>query len=188
MGELLNKAILYATEKHANQKSRKMEHVPYIMHPLEVSTIIASMTANESAMVAGLLHDVVEDTETPLEDIREKFGDYVAFLVSTETENKRKDRPSSETWSIRKKETIEILKHTDDINVKILWVGDKLANMRSICRTYTVIGDDLFNYFNNTNKNEHKWYYSEIINATKELSDTLAWQELKEKFIYVFGE
>lgn len=187
MSELLNKAICYATEKHANHGARKNENIPYIIHPLEVATIAAAMTDDERVITAGFLHDVVEDTNTKMDEIKEEFGDYVAFLVSSETENKRRDQKASDTWKIRKEESIEFLKNSKDINVKILWVSDKLANMRSIYRTYMRIGDKLFESFNNKNKEDHKWYYQEIINATKELSNKPEWKELNEKFKLVFN-
>ena len=62
----LNKAIIFATEKHSGQV-RKSTTIPYILHPLEVMQILYSMRADTNLMIAGLLHDTVEDTDTSYE-------------------------------------------------------------------------------------------------------------------------
>lgn len=188
MGELVNKAIIFATEKHGCLKTRKLDKIPYIIHPLEVSSIIASMTNNENTIAAGLLHDVIEDTGTTKEEVRDAFGDDVLKLVLSETENKYRSEPSKSTWKRRKQESLDILKNTDDINVKILWVGDKLSNLRSVYRAYKKIGNKLFDSFNNSNPDDHKWYYKTILEYTKELENEDAWKELKRLYCIVFGE
>ena len=67
MSELINQAIVFATNAHDGQY-RKFSAIPYIMHPMEVAAIIASMTPDEHIIAAGLLHDVVEDTDVKIEN------------------------------------------------------------------------------------------------------------------------
>ena len=83
----LEEAIIYATLLHQG-KARKIKNTPYILHPLEVAEIISTMTDDIDIITAGVLHDVVEDTDGTLPEIRNRFGERVAELVSSETENK----------------------------------------------------------------------------------------------------
>lgn len=174
---LFDKAIMFAIKAHEGQK-RKNGGI-YIVHPLEVATIAATLTNDVEVLSAAVLHDTVEDTSVKMEDILNEFGPAVAKLVSSETENKRRDRPASETWRIRKEESIKILFETDDINIKIVWLSDKLANMRSIYREYLLKGDDLWQVFNQKDPNEHYWYYSSIYKGMVGLENTPAYNEYK---------
>ncbi len=97
----LEEAVLYAAVSHAGTR-RKGESVPYILHPLEVMTIVGSITENEDVLSAAVLHDTVEDTSTTREDILRLFGARVAELVEAESENKREDQKAEDTWQIRK--------------------------------------------------------------------------------------
>ena len=84
--ELLNIAIHFATDRHAGGV-RKGTNRPYIGHPLEVMNILNRMEADNNLMIAGLLHDTVEDTETTYMDIKDVFGMDVAALVAAHTKN-----------------------------------------------------------------------------------------------------
>ena len=77
----LEEAIIYATQLHQG-RVRKMSSIPYILHPLEVAQILSTMTDDEDVITAGVLHDIVEDTEGTIEEIEEKFGKRVAELVA----------------------------------------------------------------------------------------------------------
>lgn len=149
----LNKAITFATEKHSGQL-RKSTKIPYILHPLEVLQILYSMRADTNLLIAGVLHDTVEDTDTTLDEIREIFGDDVAELVASNSEDK------SKTWDERKQHTITELAKAD-IRVKMLLLADKLSNIRSIAYDYRNIGDELWKRFN-APKEKQAWYYSGI--------------------------
>ena len=124
----LNKAITFATERHSGQV-RKSTTIPYILHPLEVLQILYSMRADTDLLIAGVLHDTVEDTDTTLDEIREIFGDDVAELVASNSEDK------SKTWDERKQHTITELAKADN-RVKMLVLADKLSNIRSIVYDY----------------------------------------------------
>lgn len=174
--ELVERAIVFATNVHAGMR-RKQSTLPYILHPVEVAAIVGSMTSNEEVIAAAVLHDVVEDTETKSQEIEENFGKRVAQLVASETEDKRKELPAAVTWKVRKEEALEILKNTNDIDVKILFLGDKLSNIRSIYSYWQKEGQNLWKHFNQKDPVEQKWYYYSILNYTEVLSDTLAWKE-----------
>ena len=187
MYEKLNEAICFATECHAGQM-RKMAGTPYILHPLEVAAIIGSVTNNEDVMIAGLLHDTIEDCDTDPKLIREKFGPRVSALVQSETEDKLSDRPAAETWMDRKLESLLMLRLTKDRDVKILWLGDKLSNMRSFAREYRKNGDEIWKCLNQKDPKMHAWYYRTIAELLEELSDTAAYIEYKELVEQVFGK
>lgn len=77
---MMNKAIQFATQAHGNQ-TRKWSDLPYITHPIAVSEIVRSVPHTEEMLVAAVLHDVVEDTDVTLDQVRTEFGDTVAELV-----------------------------------------------------------------------------------------------------------
>lgn len=186
MGLLLDKAIVFAVNAHRGQL-RKGSNAPYILHPMEAAAIVAAMTDDEEVIAAAVLHDTVEDTAVTLDEICEQFGKRVAELVAAESENKREDKPAASTWKIRKEETIEHLK-TAPKEVKMLTLGDKLSNIRSICRDYEAQGDALWQRFNQKDKNEHRWYYKSIADCLSDLCEYPAYKEyvfLAEK---TFGE
>ena len=106
----------------------------------------------------------------------------------TETENKRRNQRPEDSWKIRKTEAIEYLKQTQDMGAKILYLGDKLSNLKSIYRDYKVQGDAIWQKFNQKDPMEHKWYYSEISNALSEFKDTYAWKEYNELIKLIFNK
>ncbi len=175
MGKLLDKAIKFATEVHSGQL-RKGTKIPYILHPLEAAAVVGTITTDDEIIAGAVLHDVVEDTDTTVEQIRELFGGRVAELVASESEDKREYLSAQSTWKIRKQETLDHLK-TAPIEVKMITLGDKLSNIRSINRDYNFIGDELWQRFNQKDKNEHYWYYQSIADCLTELKDHQVYQE-----------
>lgn len=182
---VVEKAVMFATEAHYGDV-RKGTKTPYILHPMEAAVIAATMTDDKEIIAAALLHDVVEDAGVKLSEIRDVFGDRIAQLVSCETENKRHGMNPADTWEIRKRETIEHMKQETDVAVKIVALGDKLANIRSIYRDQTKIGDKVFDRFNVKDKAKHKWYYTAMADVTKELKETDAWKEYNALLKKVF--
>lgn len=176
---LFEKAIGFAAEAHHGQ-IRKGESVPYLIHPLEVATICATITSDPEVLAAAVLHDTVEDTGAAPEEIERLFGSRVAALVASETEDKRCDLPPAETWRIRKEESLEVLKNATDPGVKILWLGDKLANVRSFRRRQKVCGCGLWEIFNQKDPRQQAWYYRSIVALLSDLADSGAWQELDQ--------
>ena len=175
---MIDDAIIFATKAHAG-KNRKGSTLPYILHPLEAGSIAASMTPNEEVIAAAILHDTVEDTDTTEEDLKNKFGDYVAFIVMNESEDKMKDIPKEDSWLIRKQATISHLKKCEDVNIKIVALSDKLSNMRATHREIIKHGKDFWNRFNVSNAELQKWYYESFLDTCKELKDFDAYKEYK---------
>lgn len=184
--ELFDKAVAFAVMAHSGQK-RKGKEKPYILHPLEVAAIVGAYTNDPEVLVAAVLHDTVEDTETTKEMIRDLFGEHVAALVASESENKREDQPAESTWKIRKQETIDHLK-TASRDVKLICLGDKLANIREIAADYLVEGEKLWERFNQSDPAMHGWYYGEVLIVLEaEFGEIPAIKEYRMLWKSVFG-
>jgi (p)ppGpp synthase/HD superfamily hydrolase len=158
--ELLDKAITYATQKHKGQV-RKGTTKPYITHPLETMSILNYMQADTNLLIAGVLHDVIEDTDGTYEEIEELFGQDVAELVGEHSEDK------SKSWDERKQYAIDELK-VAPIRVKMLVLADKVANLRSMCIDFKKCVYELWERFN-APWDKQAWYYSGIQDALSEL-------------------
>ncbi|MBR3640555.1 MAG: bifunctional (p)ppGpp synthetase/guanosine-3',5'-bis(diphosphate) 3'-pyrophosphohydrolase [Oscillibacter sp.] len=172
---LVERALCFAAEAH-NDVIRKNGVTPYILHPMEVAVIVGSIDPDPELIAAGLLHDTVEDTPVTAERIEAEFGPRVAALVAAETEDKMRDRPADETWRKRKEDSLLVLREGGR-DVKILWLADKLSNMRAFLRDYRKKGDALWQAFNEKDPNEQAWYYRTVAALLSELRDTDAWQE-----------
>ena len=183
--ELVTKAIIFAANAHDGMR-RKKNKSPYILHPMEAAVIVSTMTDDQEVIAAAALHDVVEDAGIKMETIEEIFGARVRALVQSETEDKRADRPPMETWKIRKEESLLVLKNTEDLDVLRVWLGDKLANMRSLYREWKNEGNAMWNNFNQKDPEMQAWYYGTIAEYTSKLSDTSAWIEYKTLTEMVF--
>ena len=184
--KLLDRAIVFATKAHSGTL-RKKDGIPYILHPMEVASIAGGITTDVEVLKAALLHDTVEDTNVTLDTIKSQFGDRVAALVASETEDKRRDRSPAETWMQRKVESLAALRNAVDPGVRVLWLSDKLANMRSFARQYEKEGDRMWKDYNQTDPAQQAWYYRTIEALTSDLKDTNAWKELRALNARVFG-
>lgn len=187
MMELVSEAIVFAVQAHDGMR-RKQSERPYILHPMEAAVIVGSITSDQHVISAAVLHDVVEDTSITIEEVEARFGKRIRDLVEAETENKREDLPPEDTWRVRKEESLVVLKNTDDLNVLIVWIGDKLANMRSIYREFKEKGNAMWQRFNQKDPKAHAWYYSTIADLTERISYTPAWIEYKKLIELVFGK
>lgn len=174
--DLFERALCFAIEKHSGQQ-RKLVNTPYILHPMEVAAIIGTMTDDRATLAAAVLHDTVEDTDATLEELEEKFGRRVSLLVMTETEEKREGVPPEQTWKLRKLETLAMLEHTEDLSVKMLWLGDKLSNIRSFYRQIQKDGDAVWQKLNQKDPAQQEWYYRSIAECLADLKEYDAYRE-----------
>ena len=172
---IIEKAIGFAVKAHSGTL-RKGTNLPYILHPMEAAAIAAQMTDDQEIIAAAVLHDTIEDTETTAEDIRKEFGARVAGLVSSNTENKRRELPAADTWLIRKQETIEHLK-TASRAVKTVVFADKLSNLRAMVTDYISEGETFWNRFEMKDPHKHVWYYGAMLESFEEFGDTLLYKE-----------
>ena len=178
---MIEKAISFATKAHEGQV-RKGTTRPFIMHPLEVGKIVATMTEDEEVICAAILHDTIEDCEGITEEILAKeFSPRIASLVEQESEDK------SKSWMERKTHTIAHMK-VAPWEVQMIGLADKLSNMRDIDRDYPECGEELWNRFRMKDKNVIGWYYKSIRESLKEaMEGTEAYREYCELVTKNFG-
>ncbi len=127
--DLLKKAYIFSREAHCSQT--RIEGTPYIGHPLSVADILADMKVDVSTLAAGLLHDTIEDTETTTKDIKDMFGEEIAFLVDSVTKLSKiefKTKEEAQAENFRKM----LLAMSEDIRVIIIKFADRLHNMRTL--------------------------------------------------------
>ena len=185
--ELVSEAVVFAVKAHDGMRRKKSE-APYILHPMEAAVIVGTMTHDQNLIAAAALHDVVEDAGITMEEIEAKFGKRVRELVGAETEDKREHLPPEETWRVRKEESLEVLRNTDDLDVLMVWLGDKLANMRAIYWDWKNEGHAMWQRFNQKDPEQQAWYYRSIADLTRRLSGTPAWVEYNALTELVFGK
>ena len=183
---LLDKAIIYAVKAHSGVE-RRGKGFPYIVHPMEAVEIVATMTPDQELLAAAVLHDVVEDTPTTVEDLRAEFGDRVANLVAAESDIEIDGMSDAESWHTRKQVAIDRLAAAPR-DAKMVALGDKLSNMRTIWRDWLAKGDDLWKIFHVTEKSEHEWHYRGLADSLRELDDTIAFKEFEHLINIVFGK
>ncbi|RME55218.1 bifunctional (p)ppGpp synthetase/guanosine-3',5'-bis(diphosphate) 3'-pyrophosphohydrolase [Candidatus Woesearchaeota archaeon] len=126
---LIRKSYFYAKQVHAEQK--RVSGDPFIQHPLNVAYILAELNMDDETIAAALLHDVVEDSEVQIEDIKKEFGEQIANLVDGVTKISKLKAKSKEEYhaeSLRK----VILASAKDIRVIFIKLADKLHNMRTL--------------------------------------------------------
>ncbi len=126
---LLNKAYVYAMQKHGQQ--RRASGDPYISHPLEVAAILTDMHLDESTIAVALLHDTIEDTTATRAEIDELFGEDIGRLVEGLTKLKRLDlvtKKAKQAENLRKL----LLAISDDVRVLLVKLADRLHNMRTL--------------------------------------------------------
>ena len=171
---MIDKAIAFATQAHEGQV-RKGTSRPFILHPLEVGKIVASMTDDEEVISAAILHDTIEDCDGVTQEmLREEFTERVASLVAQESEDK------SKTWMERKSATIAHLKVAPR-EIQMIGLADKLSNMRDIDRDYPECGEELWNRFRMKDKKVIGWYYKSICESLRDaMEGTAAYREYCE--------
>lgn len=127
--DLITKAYKFAEEKHEGQFRSSGE--PYFIHPVAVANNLADLNMDDDTIMAGLLHDVLEDTDTDYNTIRDLFGEEVAKLVDGVTKLKKltyKSKHENQAENLRKM----VLAMSKDIRVVIVKLADRLHNMRTL--------------------------------------------------------
>lgn len=176
---MIKKAAEFAKRAH-DGVYRKGTQIPYITHPMETAAIVTAFTNEPEMIAAALLHDVIEDAGVTKEELEEKFGSRVAFLVESESEDK------SRSWMERKGTTVEHLKSATR-DEKILALADKLSNIRSTVRDYLVLGDEVWQRFNQKDKEMQGWYYKGVAEALKEFKGHIYYEEYLMLCKKIFG-
>lgn len=165
---LIHKALEFAAKAHRTQV-RKGTGIPYIVHPMEAALILTQANESDSLIAAALLHDTLEDTNTTAQELEDVFGETVVKFVRYMTKNDDLD------WFKNQQHAIEKL-GTSSREEKMLFLADKLANLRSIAADHSKIGDQLWERFNK-GREDQKWYYANIAKRLSPLRDVAAYHE-----------
>ena len=185
LGSRFTDALCLAAELHKSQ-CRKSSGVPYVSHVLAVASFVIEFGGNEDEVIAALLHDAAEDCggRQTLERIRRDFGDNVAEIVLGCSDTTVTPKPP---WRTRKE---EYLRHLESANssVQLVAIADKLHNLRTTLREYTLQGDDFWLHFR-SGREGMLWYFEELVRIFREssvpkqkfLELEQAWMDLKSR-------
>lgn len=179
----LHEAIVFATKAHKGQLRKGMQ-LDYICHPLEVLQILTAMEADHILQIAGVLHDVAEDTDYSIEEIRYLFGEEAAELIEGHTEDKGLE------WKIRKQMSLDKLEK-GDVRLKMLVMADKVSNLRSIVSDQRQCGEAVWEKFS-VPKDKEEWYYAENIKRLRDLKKlpqtAEVYREMEQLFRDIFNK
>lgn len=156
-------ALRYAAVKHRYQV-RKGSEVPYVTHPMAVSSLVWAHGGDEEQAIAGLLHDTVEDCGGPpvLVEIRTVFGERVAAIVDAATDSTTTDKADKLPWLERKTRHIAKMA-TVSQDAALVIACDKLHNMSQTAAEYQREGEAVFAKFNPDA--DARWYYRQMRDA-----------------------
>jgi guanosine-3',5'-bis(diphosphate) 3'-pyrophosphohydrolase len=135
--ELVAKALETATRAHAGQIRRGSDGLPYIDHPVAVAELLTAFGYEDEVLAAALLHDVVEKSETEIDELRERFGERVAELVEALTEDE-----TIEDYEERKKEHRSRVAGSGP-DATAIFAADKLTNVAMLREAYALVGEDV---------------------------------------------
>ncbi len=167
----IEKAIVRATVLHQSQK-RKISGVPYIVHPYSVAFLLAHYTDDEDVIIAGLLHDTLEDIPEYTEEmLREEFGERACAIVKEVTEDftqaeKEDHSIRGNNWRARKEKYLANLSN-DSKEALLVATADKIHNMRSALDEYRIHGDSVWEKFKR-NADNLIWFYTEAAKVINE--------------------
>ncbi|HEX4520597.1 MAG TPA: HD domain-containing protein [Gaiellaceae bacterium] len=148
-------ALTFAVEAHgADLQVRKGTRFPYVIHPIRVADTLQLFEADDEVVIAGLLHDTIEDAGITADEIESRFGARVALIVVGASEP---DKGAS--WKDRKQHTIDYLRDEADHDTLMVAAADKLDNARSIRETLERFGEEKTWARFNEGRREQHWYY-----------------------------
>jgi GTP diphosphokinase / guanosine-3',5'-bis(diphosphate) 3'-diphosphatase len=133
--DLVKEALATAQRAHAGQLRRGSDGRPFIDHPVAVAELLCGERQGDEVIAAALLHDVVEKSETSLEEVRERFGEVVGGLVAAMTEDE-----SIPTYEDRKEEHRRRVADSGPA-ARAIFAADKLTNVRMLREAYALIGE-----------------------------------------------
>ncbi len=157
---LLDTAFAFANLAHADH-ARKVGGAPYICHSMQVAGLVLEFGGNANQAAAALLHDVVEDTATTLDDIEDAFGKRIATIVDELTDTLESDTPDAKSpWAVRKRQYLDRMVTISD-DAALIAGCDKLHNLTGIVDSLRMTGPSALDDFSAPDK--VIWFYSEAL-------------------------
>lgn len=155
---VVEKSLKFAVLAHKNQIRKAEIEKPYIVHPIDVANILKEYRCSDNLISAGLLHDILEDTQYDFEFLKKEFGEEIANLVNAATEQNK-----DATWEERKQATIDKIKNLS-LEEKIVLCADKISNLEDMYILFNIKGKKDFSSFKRSEKKQ-KWYYDNLYNS-----------------------
>lgn len=179
------RALSKAYDLHQDQR-RKCSQAPYFVHILDVARhLIAEPNITEDVIVAGILHDTLEDTPYTAEALEQDFGPTVRQLVEFNTEPAKDHhtcpQDKQQTWKQRKQHTLNDAPNATRDQLLVL-LADKLANLQSLHNDLILHGDTVWTHFN-ASKDDTAWYYRELQKTFQSRLSETRMQHLFEKLL-----
>jgi len=158
----IEKATEIMLVAHKNQK-RKTDDSLYVIHPLMVALKLSQNNFSEAVIAAAMVHDVLEDTDFPPQELKKELGKEVFAIVEAVTEDKNL------LWERRKQKYIDIVENSN-INTKTVSIADKIHNLESLIATHKIIGKKIWSKFNR-DKDKKMWFEKELLKVFKKTWD-----------------
>jgi (p)ppGpp synthase/HD superfamily hydrolase len=168
---LIEKATKIAVIAHKKQV-RKTDNSPYVVHPISVAFKLMQNGFSSKVVAAALVHDVLEDTDFPLEKLREELGNDVLTIVEGVSEDKNLP------WKERKQKYIESVRNGSE-DIKAVSISDKIHNAKSILDFYQNHGVETWSKFSR-GKNDKMWFENEMLKTFQETWDHPLIEEYKK--------
>ncbi|MBW2982960.1 HD domain-containing protein [Candidatus Woesearchaeota archaeon] len=186
----IDDALRFAIEAHEGQR-RKVSGIPFVIHLTDVMKFLMYDRAEEDVVVAGILHDTIEDTDVSAEELEGRFGSRVRNLVEfcTEPEN-TPDKGLDvlkKSWRRRKESIIAACRRADHDEL-LIELADKLSNLSSLRDDLTMDGAAVWDHFHADHASQ-EWYFRTLADIFVErLSHTRMWRLFEAALEDVFGE
>lgn len=183
--------INFAAKKHGTQ-TRKLTGEASINHPIAVANILNAMGASTDVIIAGILHDTLEDTDTTSKELQDIFGWYIKRMVELCSEDK------SKTWRERKENQIRQIANCPN-EVVLIKLADKVDNLSGIANFAKALDnkDTVWEKFKST-KSSQQWYYNNMLssffwrfrkdNVINKCHIQTHMDMFEENYKYLFGE
>ncbi len=173
--EITYNAIKKASLLHEGQTRKDMEETPYVSHLVGVALILSQYTTDKDIIIAGLLHDTVEDTKYTPKQLEQDFGKKIKDIVMGVTENK-----SIRNWKARKLDYLENLKNTPEESLLVA-AADKIHNMTSLLIDFKNMDRKILKRFG-SNVQERIWFHREVLKIIENRIDSPIIEEYKKVF------
>ncbi|MCF6276415.1 MAG: HD domain-containing protein [Candidatus Magasanikbacteria bacterium] len=173
--EIIYNAIKKTTLLHEGQTRKDLEKTPYISHLVGVALILSQYTSDEDIIIAGLLHDTIEDTSYTPEDLERDFGKKIKDIVMGVTEDK-----NIKNWKERKQNYLDNLKTAPEESLLVA-TADKIHNMTSLSIDFRGLDEGVLKKFS-SNVQERIWFHEEVLKILENSTQNKIIEEYKKVF------
>lgn len=161
----VERAIRKASALHDGQARKGKNAIPYISHLFSVTAILSNYTTDEDIIIAGLLHDSIEDTDYTEMELRKEFGIGIAHIVMGVTELKKKNGVEL-LWKERKEAYLSLLRGVGEQSLMVA-AADKIHNLQSVISDKKTTGETFWSHRDYGKSKEQLWFFGETLAILK---------------------